>query len=300
MASLANWIEAARPRTLPLAVASILLGSLLAAAHGLFDASVFLLGLTTTLFLQILSNFANDYGDFLTGVDDHERAGPARAVQKGAITMTDMRTAMFIISLLALLSGIALVIDALSTERALPVIGFLALGLLAITAAVKYTVGKKPYGYLGAGELFVFLFFGWVGVLGIYFLHTVEWRPSVLFPATAFGLIAAAVLNLNNLRDRLQDAKKGKHTLAVRLGKKGGVALQYAFLLGAILLSLLHSFFYFQTPWQLLYLLSFPLFAIDLVQVLRTTDHEQLDPELKRVSIGALIYAVGFGGGLLV
>lgn len=300
MASLKNWIEAARPRTLPLAFASIMLGSLLAAAEGSFRPTVLVAGLLTTLFLQVLSNFANDYGDSVTGVDNEERAGPARSVQKGAITMLGMRSAMLVSSLLALASGIWLVIKGIGTTNASLFLLFLLVGLSAITAAIKYTVGKKPYGYMGAGDLFVFLFFGWTGVIGIHYLHTNAWDLSTLLPATAFGLMATAVLNLNNLRDRFQDEKGGKRTLVVRAGKEGGTLYHFFLLIGAMLLSFVHSFLYYNSPWQLIYLIAFPVFIIDLVKVIRTEDHAELDPELKRVAIGALLYALCFGGGLLL
>lgn len=300
MASLSTWIEAARPRTLPLAVASILLGSLLAAAEGGLEPSILVLGLLTTLFLQVLSNFANDYGDSVTGVDNETRVGPERTVQKGNISMVGMRSAMFISALLALISGVWLILEGIGWERSKSFWLFLLLGLLAITAAVRYTVGKRPYGYVGFGDLFVFLFFGLAGVLGIHYLHTESWMPSLLLPATAFGFISAAVLNLNNLRDRVSDAANGKRTLAVRLGSSGGVLYHFFLLVGAMLLSLTHSLLYFESPFQFLYLLAFPFFIVNLVKVIKTEDHTLLDPELKRVAIGALVYAICFGGGLLI
>ncbi|MFB6258441.1 MAG: 1,4-dihydroxy-2-naphthoate polyprenyltransferase [Flavobacteriales bacterium] len=300
MAALKDWIEATRPRTLPLAIASILLGSMIALADGDFKISILVLGLLTTLFLQVLSNFANDYGDSVTGVDNETRVGPERSVQKGAISMTGMRTGMLISSLLALISGVWLLVEGLGTSYGKSFYLFLTLGLFAIVAAIKYTVGKRPYGYLGAGDLFVFLFFGWVGVLGIHFLHTRSWNPSVLLPATSFGLMATGVLNLNNLRDRIQDEKNGKRTLAVRWGKRGGAIYHSFLLIIAMLLPLLHSSLFYRSPWQFLYLIAFPLFIIDLLKVHRKVEHEQLDPELKRVALGALIYAISFGGGLIL
>ncbi len=300
MAPLKDWIEAARPRTLPLALASILLGSLLAASEGKLQPLVLIAGLLTTLFLQVLSNFANDYGDSVTGADDEERVGPDRAVQKGSISMLGMRSGMLVASLLALTSGIWLLAEGIGMTNAGVLVFFLILGFLAITAAIKYTVGKKPYGYVGAGDLFVFLFFGWTGVLGIHYLHTNAWDESNILPATAFGFMAVAVLNLNNLRDREQDEKSGKRTLVVRVGKAGGTVYHFFLLVGAMLLSLTHSFLFYDSPWQFLYLLSFPFFIIDLAKVVHVDDHDELDPELKRVAIGSLLYALSFGSGLLV
>lgn len=300
MASLSTWIDAARPRTLPLAISSILLGSLIAAAEGEFSTPILVLGLLTTLFLQILSNFANDYGDSITGVDNDSRVGPKRTVQRGAISMLGMRSAMFVSAVLAFVFGTWLVIEGVGWERIRLFLLFILLGALAVVSAIKYTVGKRPYGYIGGGDLFVFLFFGLAGVMGIHYLHTGNWDPKVLLPASAFGLIATAVLNLNNLRDRLEDEKNGKRTLAVRLGRHGGVGYQIALLIGVMLLSLLHTILVYESPWQFLYLLSFPLFIANLYRVVRSKDHSELDPELKRVAIGGLLYAVGFGVGMLV
>ena len=222
MSTTKNWLVAFRLRTLPLALSSIILGSMLAYADGIFSWPVAILAVTTTLFLQILSNLANDYGDSVSGVDNEHRVGPSRSVQGGAITASQMRRAVFLFAFLSLASGIGLIIVGTRGLQLESTLIYLVLGLGAIAAAIKYTVGKNPYGYQGLGDLFVFIFFGLVGVCGTYYLHTHQLPWDILLPAASVGLLSVAVLNLNNLRDRESDAASGKRTLVVKLGSEKG------------------------------------------------------------------------------
>ena len=210
------WLLAARLRTLPLACSSILLGSGLAASRGAFDGTIMGLSLLTAILLQILSNLANDYGDAVSGADNGERIGPQRAVVSGLITRHQMCVAMGLTALAAVVSGLSLLVCAFG-EAWQQILTFILLGGAAIVAAITYTVGKSPYGYRGFGDISVFLFFGLLGVLGSYYLftHSLEW--DLLLPATACGLLATAVLNINNVRDIETDAASGKITLAVRV-----------------------------------------------------------------------------------
>ena len=212
------WIHAARPRTLPLALSGSILGSFLAAADGVFRWNIFLLAALTSLLLQILSNLANDYGDFTKGTDNHERIGPDRMVSTGAITPRQMIAAIGLVSSLALVSGIFLILQGFPDGNAPLKLTYLALGLASIGAAINYTVGKNPYGYSGFGDLFVFIFFGIIAVTGTYFLHGQLLRPEVLLPAVSLGLLSTGVLNLNNLRDERSDILTNKHTLVVKHG----------------------------------------------------------------------------------
>ena len=196
-----RWIEAARPRTLPLAIASILLGNFLALAAGKFSFLTGFLAILTTLLLQILSNFANDLGDTMNGVDNANRKVALRAVQTGKISQAEMKRAVILTSTLSLLSGISLIYVGLYQASWETILSFLGIGLLAILAAIAYTVGKKPYGYMGLGDLSVFLFFGWVGTFGTYYLQTGILNFYILIPASGCGFLSVAVLNLNNLRD---------------------------------------------------------------------------------------------------
>ncbi|PJC85649.1 1,4-dihydroxy-2-naphthoate polyprenyltransferase [Vibrio sp. HA2012] len=214
--SVSIWLEAFRPKTLPLALVSIITGSALAHANGHFSLIIMLLALITATLLQILSNLANDYGDAQKGTDNEHRLGPVRAMQQG-VTSQEMRTAIIINITVTLVSGLALVLYSLDSLT--NILTFLSLGALAVIAAIAYTVGQKPYGYLGLGDLSVFIFFGLLGVAGTFFLHTGYLDISVFIPATASGLLAAGVLNINNMRDIDNDRACGKHTFAVRLGE---------------------------------------------------------------------------------
>ncbi|CCK09153.1 1,4-dihydroxy-2-naphthoate octaprenyltransferase [Cronobacter sakazakii 696] len=210
------WLESLRPRTLPLAFSAILVGSALAGWQGYFDPVITLLALLTAGLLQILSNLANDYGDAVKGSDQPDRLGPLRGMQKGAITAPQMKRAIQLTVALICVSGLALVYVACHSMA--DVLGFLALGALSILAAITYTVGTRPYGYMGLGDVSVLIFFGWLSVLGSWYLQAHTLITPVWLPATACGLLAAAVLNINNLRDIDSDRRNGKNTLAVRLG----------------------------------------------------------------------------------
>ncbi|CAM2976208.1 1,4-dihydroxy-2-naphthoate polyprenyltransferase [Vibrio rarus] len=214
--SASHWLSAARPKTLPLALTSIVTGSCLAYTHQHFSWKVSLLALLTATLLQILSNLANDFGDAKQGTDNHDRLGPTRAIQSGEITAKQMQVAMVVCSILSLMSGLALILSSLTTLLDIAI--FLGLGVLAIFCAIAYTVGKRPYGYMGLGDLAVFVFFGLLGVGGTFYLHTLSISGDLLLPATATGLLAVAVLNVNNMRDIDNDKAFGKTTVAVRLG----------------------------------------------------------------------------------
>lgn len=231
--SLAIWLDAARPKTLPLALASIATGSSMAFFSGHFSLPVMLLALLTAVLLQILSNLANDYGDALKGTDNEERIGPARAIQSGAVSTSAMKQAIIINIALTLISGLALILYALQSPTSIA--AFLGLGLLAIFSAIAYTVGNKPYGYVGLGDLSVFIFFGLLGVAGTYFLHTGTISSDVFLPAIGCGLLAVAVLNINNMRDIDNDKACGKKTVAVRLGSNKAKLYHIILLVGGIL-----------------------------------------------------------------
>ena len=203
------WLHAFRLRTLPLSLSCIGMAGFLAAAAGKFDLVLFLLCCITTIFLQVLSNLANDYGDSIHGADHAERKGPTRAVQSGAISLSQMRNAVILFSLLSLVSGVMLLLLSFGTDW-LAIFFFFGLGLLSILAAIGYTVGKKPYGYIGLGDISVLIFFGLVGVMGSFYLftHQISWLE--VLPALSCGLFSIAVLNVNNIRDIDSDRMAGK------------------------------------------------------------------------------------------
>jgi 1,4-dihydroxy-2-naphthoate octaprenyltransferase len=292
-----QWLHAFRLRTLPLALSSIAMGGFLAYDAGAFQWNIFLLCILTTIFLQILSNLANDYGDSIHGADSMNRKGPARAVQSGTITSDVMRQAVFLFVALSFFSGVALLLVAFGFNwKAL--LFFLILGLMSIGAAVTYTVGKKPYGYLGLGDLSVLIFFGLVGVMGSYFLFTKRISWYEVLPALSLGFFSIAVLNINNIRDIESDRLAGKFSLPVRIGRKSAVRYHFFLLLVGMICAIAYTLLKYISPWQFLFLLTVPLF-INNGMAVRSKPSEALDPYLKQMAISTLLFVLLFGIGLI-
>ncbi len=300
MSKVKTWLRAFRLRTLPLSLSSIILGGALAYADQPFSWKTFWLAFATTLFLQILSNLANDYGDYSHGLDNEERAGPPRSVQLGEITPREMKGGIILFIFLSLISGIWLIFSATGNVISLEGIIFLVLGLLAIGAAVKYTIGKHPYGYYGLGDLFVYLFFGLTGVLGTYYLNTHYLRADLLLPASALGFLSTGVLNLNNMRDMDSDRKNGKMTLAVLLGPSLSRFYHLALLSLAILFSLIYILLNYHSPWQFIFLIILPPLIENTRAVFAAKSLTILDPLLKKLAMTSLLYAIAFGLGMLI
>jgi len=294
------WLHAARLRTLPLAFSSSLMGSFLAYHTGRFKWDVFGLALLTTLFLQVLSNLANDYGDSVNGADNEERVGPKRSVQSGDISLKEMKFAVIMTSVFALISGILLIGSGIGFGFSQNWIFLLLLGFVALAAAIMYTAGSKPYGYVGLGDPFVFMFFGLAGVLGTYFLHTLTLKPDLLFPASATGLLSTAVLNLNNMRDIKGDALSGKLTIVVMLGSKWAKVYHAGLIVIALFSLVIYTFLNFKTPLQFLFLLTILIFAKHLSVVFSNQTPAELDPELKKLSIATFFTVIIFGLTLIV
>ena len=291
-----KWINAFRLRTLPLAFSCIIMGSGLAYATGQFNLTVFILALITTLFLQILSNLANDYGDFVKGTDNDERVGPDRTMQSGLITKPEMVRIMWVIALLCSIFGVWLIYEGTNGLDLSKAGLFAILGLTAMGAAVKYTMGKNPYGYAGLGDIFVFLFFGWLGVLGSYFLHTHTLNWELLLPASSIGFFTTAVLNINNMRDHLTDEKSGKNTLVVRIGISW--AKRYHFMLNfiGVLFIVLYTVPAINAIW--FFLFGFVLFIKPAREILRNKDYTSFDPYLKKQVIAIFLFTIIFVVGL--
>jgi 1,4-dihydroxy-2-naphthoate polyprenyltransferase len=293
------WMHAMRPRTLPLAFSSSLLGSFIAYNDKNFKWSVLWLALLTTLFLQILSNLANDYGDSKNGADNAERVGPQRAVQSGAISAGQMRLAVIITSTLAFISGILLIGAGVGFSASVTWFVFLLLGIGAVAAAISYTVGKKPYGYMGFGDLFVFLFFGLTGVLGTYFLHSGHLQSDLLLPASAMGFLSAAVLNLNNMRDIKGDSRAGKRTMVVIMGPSLARYYHLILVAAAPVTLIFYTMANYHGPFQYIFLITIPLLTIHLLTVFRVKVPSELDPQLKRLAITTFATVIIFGIGLI-
>ena len=297
--SIKSWIKAFRLRTLPLALSSILMGSFLAIHDGVYSWPVIAFAAITTTLLQILSNLANDYGDTQKGTDNINRLGPERTVQSGEISPGQMKNGMWLFSILSLLSGLYLLYLSFPEDFLMASL-FLLIGLAAIGAAIKYTVGKGAYGYAGFGDLFVFLFFGLTGVIGTYFLNTktIEW--DILLPAISVGFLSVGVLNLNNMRDIENDIRSGKHTLASRLGLRRAKGYHGFLVIGAFGLCTAYSILNYDSLFNFLFLISALLMVKDLLEIGKQTDLRKLDPYLKKLAIGTFLFTILFGIGLLV
>ena len=292
-----HWIQAARLRTLPLSVSGILVGSFYAMSQAMFNWKIVIFALTTTLGFQILSNFANDYGDGIKGTDNDDRVGPKRAIQSGVITPKAMKNAMIITSILTLISALLLIYCAFKGAYLYYSIFFFMLGLLAIASAIRYTVGNTAYGYRGYGDVFVFLFFGWVSTLGVYFMYAKQMDWLLVLPATAIGFLSVGVLNLNNMRDEASDKQSNKNTLVV---KKGGAwAKKYHFFLviSAMILVVVFAFIndmkdeVFNFDQYIFVVAYFPLTS-HLMTVKNNKNPQSLDPELKKLAISTFLLSL--------
>lgn len=296
-----HWIEAARLRTLPLSVSGIIVGSIYALAHPtadiltpteVFNWKIFGFAILTTLGLQVLSNFANDYGDGVKGTDNANRVGPMRAIQSGVITPAQMKRAIIITSLLTLLSAMLLIYYAFADTNLFYSLFFLILGIVAIASAIRYTVGSSAYGYKGFGDIFVFVFFGLVSTLGVNFLYSQELDFELFLPAAAIGLLSVGVLNLNNMRDEDSDKAVGKNTLVVKMGAANAKKYHFALVITAMLLVLIFAIISdFQIDQYLFLLAYFPL-TKHLINVYKNQEKRALDPELKKLALSTFALSI--------
>ena len=297
--SMSVWIKAFRLRTLPLALASIGMGSFLAASQSAFRLEVFIWAALTTIFLQILSNLANDYGDSVHGADGVSRKGPSRAVQSGAVTKMQMKAAIGLFGILSFASGIYLLYISTGLSTGLFWL-FLALGLLSIAAAITYTAGARPYGYMGLGDVSVVVFFGLIGVLGTFFLHAQYFLWQFVLPALSCGFFATGVLNLNNIRDINSDKKAGKLSIPVRLGRRKAVVYHWVLLTTGMICAIIFTLVEFKSIWQFLFIATMPLFVINAKAVQQKTEPADLDPYLKQLALSTLLFVITFGLGQLL
>lgn len=291
MNNIKPWILAARLRTLPLSVSGIIVGSAYAYFQNHFDGMIFSLALVTTLAFQVLSNFANDYGDGIKGTDAH-RIGEKRMVASGEISPQQMKKAVVLMSVFSIVVAVGLIYVSFGRDHFLYSILFLLLGLACISAAIKYTVGTKAYGYSGFGDVFVFVFFGLVAVMGSNFLYSKTVDLKLLLPAIAVGMLATAVLNLNNMRDVENDTTAGKNTLVVKMGLKWAKNYQHFLIVVPFVLLFIFSiginarlFFNF---WVFIYLLK------HLEKVRKSNRYEDFDPELKKVALSTFVLSLLF------
>ncbi len=284
------WIAAARLRTLPLSVSGIIVGSSLAAPN-FYNTSLFWMAIFVTVGFQVLSNFANDYGDGVKGTDKN-REGEQRMVASGIISPKQMKLGMLVVGALTFFVATLLIFEAFGMDQLFLAFIFFNLAIASIVAAVRYTVGKKAYGYSGFGDVFVFLFFGLLSVLGSYFLFTKALHWDLLLPAFAVGSFSTAVLNLNNLRDRETDAEVGKRTLVVKLGLDKAKKYHLFLLVFGMLCALSYSFLH-KTVWtQWMYIIAFIPMLLNIKTVLANKQANLLDGELKKVALSTFLFAI--------
>lgn len=294
MTKVKAWLNAARLRTLPLSISGIFVGTALAAYYGATNVTIFILALCTTIGLQVTSNFANDYGDGVKGTDGDDRIGPKRALQSGLLTAAELKRGIYISIVINAVLIISLIFISFGIKDVLYPVLFLVLGALAIWAAIKYTVGKSAYGYQGLGDVFVFIFFGLVSVLGSMFLYLKFIDLFAVLPAIAIGLLSVGVLNLNNMRDIKSDTAVGKNTLAVKMGLSKAKKYHYSILVVSFLC--LFYFLFTTNASQLRYvsLVGYLPILVHLRKVALTNKAAELDPELKKLALSTFFIAVLF------
>ncbi|MGB0892729.1 MAG: 1,4-dihydroxy-2-naphthoate octaprenyltransferase [Flavobacteriaceae bacterium] len=301
---LKNYIKAARLRTLPLSVSGIIIGAKLGfndvmytdSTITLWETLIFWLAILTTIGFQVLSNFANDYGDGIKGTDDN-REGEERMVSTGAITPKQMKSAMIITAIITLIVALLLIYVSFGKENFGYSVVFFLLGIASIAAAIKYTVGKSAYGYSGLGDVFVFVFFGLLSVVGTYFLYTKQLDFTIFIPAFSVGLLSTAVLNLNNMRDRENDAKVGKNTLVVKIGAEFAKYYHYYLIIASFLFAFLYVAINYKNPLQFLFVIAYLPIIKHLVFVYKNKEASELDGELKKVALSTFLFAILFGLG---
>ena len=292
------WLVSLRLRTLPLAIAVISTGAVLAYDAGAFSWNIYGLALLTTIFLQILSNLANEYGDFDKGTDNGDRQGPIRSMQDGAISKNAMFRAIVFLGLLSFFSGVFLLYTA--SDSPIMFWSFLALGILSMAGAVYYTFGDNAYGYKGLGDISVFLFFGLLGVAGSYYLFTKSIDLYIWFPAITVGLFSTAVLNVNNVRDIENDKNSGKVTIPVKLGRAGAVHYHFLLLAVGLASTILFTASNYQKITDWLFLLIIPLLLSNAYGVRRHAGTRALDPKLKQMVLTTLLFVALFSIGILL
>lgn len=293
------YIESMRLRTLPLSVAGIIMGSFVAGSHGFWHIGIFIWALLTAIILQIISNIANELGDLQKGTDNENRLGPIRSVQSGNLTEKALKNMLLIFVLLSMIFGLFLIGTSFGSLITLSSLMMIILGALAIIAAIKYTFGGKAYGYIGLGDLFVFLFFGLVSVMGVYFLMAKTLPISTILPASAIGFLSTAMLNQNNMRDIENDSNFEKKTMAVRMGL--GATKKYHLIIISLAFLLMTIYCVIQSVNVLgyLYLITLPLFVWHLIYVLNN-DGRSLDKHMKVIALGTILFSVLGGIGLIL
>lgn len=262
--------------------------------YGAFNWVIFIFAVLTTVGFQVVSNFANDYGDGVKGTDNEHRVGPKRVYQSGLLTRSQLKLGIIIAIAICAILVMALLYISFGSEQLIYILIFGLLGLFSIWAAIKYTVGESAYGYKGFGDFFVFLFFGLIAVMGSMFLYTKTLYLSAIFPAITIGLLSTGVLNLNNLRDYRSDTLSKKNTIIVMMGVKKGKIYHTLLIITSFTCMLVYTILHFQNWRNIVHLLSFIPIFIHLVKVLKIKNTVLLDPELKKLALSTFLLAILF------
>jgi 1,4-dihydroxy-2-naphthoate octaprenyltransferase len=297
MNSIKKWVIATRLETIPLALSSIGLGSALAAFTGTFDWRIGVLAAWEASLLQIVCNLANDYGDFVHGADPMNKVKPPSAIQTGLVTLAQVRGALPWLVGATVGCGVLLLYAAKLAHMGMLVFTFL--GMFAVVAAITYTMGNKPYGYQGRGDVAVFIFFGLVGVGGTFYLHTQQFSSMWLLPAMSCGSLAVGILNVNNIRDLSADAQVGKNTIPVRFGRKIALYYHWCLLTVSVVAVLVFLLCYVHTPWPYACLCTVPLLLRHGMAVGRQGP-AQLTEQLQGLVFTMLVFVVLLSAGLIL
>ena len=298
MAKLKAAVKSMRLRTLPLSLSGVILGSFLAASKVLFNWGTIIFLFATTVCLQILSNLSNELGDVLSGNDNENRVGPEYGLNSGEMSLADMRKLILTFTFLCMIFGIFMILCSFGTLLKLEPICLLILGACAIVAAMKYTLGKSPYGYKGLGDIFVFIFFGLVSVMGAYYVIAHSLDASLLLPAASIGFFSVGVLNVNNMRDMETDAPK-RVTVAMKLGLRRAriyhfLLISFGWVAMVIFMALLP-----QKICHWLFLLALPLYFIHLKGVSHL-EGRALDKMLPLLVMSTFVFSILCGIGIII
>ncbi len=261
---------------------------------GYHDWVTFSLCILVTIGFQVTSNFANDYGDGIKGTDGKDRIGPIRALQSGALSAAELKSGIAVSVVISLILAILLLIHVFGRTQLPLFLLFFVLGIFSLWAAIRYTVGSNAYGYLGFGDVFVFLFFGLLAVLGTKFLYTLQLAYWDLLPAVGIGLLCVGVLNLNNLRDVISDKKHGKNTLIVRMGFTNGKWYHTLLILVSFLCFLVYSLVQIPSLSGFVHMVLYVPIFLHLRKVVNTNTPSELDPELKKLALSTFFLSLWF------
>ncbi|AWU39818.1 1,4-dihydroxy-2-naphthoate octaprenyltransferase [Blattabacterium punctulatus] len=297
--NLKYWIYAIRLHTLLLSFSGITLSFLISKSRGYGDYCTYFLCLITAIFLQILANISNDYGDSIKGVDNFRRIGPNRTVQSGFISLISMKKAINIFSILSFIFGFLLIYKSIRLQNIFLFLFYFIGILICIYSSIKYSIGTYPYGYLGMGDLSVLIFFGFISIGGSYFLYTKFYPLDIFFLSLSIGLLNISVLNINNMRDIDNDYKNGKYTLAGILGIKYAKIYHILSIILSILFGFLFNYLNYKNLYQwIFFIFNIPFLIQHLKKIIYINNPKDFNDELKKLVLITFFYSMSIGIGI--